>query len=54
MGEVVRGIYRARKQRASGPKGRMPGTITQWFKGCLIRLGLIQRLIQKVEDVRYF
>jgi hypothetical protein len=54
MGEGVRGIYRVRKQRTSGPKGRTSGTITQWSKGCLVCLGITQRSIQKVADVRYF
>jgi hypothetical protein len=29
MGEGVRGIYKAKKQRTSGPKGICPRTITQ-------------------------
>jgi hypothetical protein len=54
MGEGVRGIYRAKKQRTSGPKGHTSGTITQRFIGCLVRLGIIRQSIQKVANVRYF
>jgi hypothetical protein len=54
MGEGVRGTYRARKQRTSGLKGHMTGTITQQSKGCLVRLGITRQLIQKIADIRYF
>jgi hypothetical protein len=54
MGKGVRDIYRARNLQTSGPKGRTPDAITQQSNGYLVRLGIIQRLIQKVEDIRYF
>jgi hypothetical protein len=51
MGEGVRGIYRTKKQRTSGPRGVRSLTITHRSKGCLICLGIIQQSIQKVAYV---
>jgi hypothetical protein len=40
MGEGVRGIYKAKKQRTSSPRGVRLCTIHQWSKGYLVRLGI--------------
>jgi hypothetical protein len=51
MGEGVMGIYRARKQWTSGPKGVRLRAIHQRSKGCFLRPCIIQRLIQKVAYI---
>jgi hypothetical protein len=47
------GIYRARKQHTSGPRGVRSRTINQRSKGCFIRPGIIQQLIKKVVYIWY-
>jgi hypothetical protein len=40
MSEGVRGIYRARKQQTSSPRGVRSRTITQQSKSCFVRPGI--------------
>ena len=50
----IRGIYRPKRQRTSGQRGVRPVVLTKRSKGCLVHLGINQRVFQKVAYVWYF